>query len=160
MWNWAQLKRFIVQLKLTWFTDNIGSFIYWGQKSHTKVKGHLRSSSWIAWKCKINHHLWMRVSRAYTFQFGVSAQTVVAAWFIASNHYDIRVCDLSPCGKGNSRLLGGLATKNQEVQYQPPYVRARWLSQQIPPLKFLTVELMWLSKLSYWIVQPCLAKKL
>ena len=48
------------------------------------------------------------------------------------------MCDLSPCGKGNSRLLGRLSSeKIQRYNNSPPYVTARWLPQQIPPLNFL-----------------------
>ena len=48
--------------------------------------------------------------------------------------------DLSPCRKGNScsmKLLGGLNyEKIQRYNNSPPYVMARWLPQQIPPLNF------------------------
>ena len=49
--------------------------------------------------------------------------------------------DLSPRKKGNTRLtkmLGRLSYKKiQRYNNLPPYMMARWLPQQIPPLNFL-----------------------
>ena len=52
--------------------------------------------------------------------------------------------DLSPCGKSNScltKLLGGLSYKQiRRYNKSPPYVMARWPSQQMPPLNFLGLK--------------------
>ena len=58
-------------------------------------------------------------------------------------HRTITKCvrDLSSRGKGSScltKLFGGLSYKKiQRYNNSPPYVMARWLPQQIPPLNFL-----------------------
>ena len=73
--------------------------------------------------------------------------------FAAVNWRDLRkvlllrkTCrDLSPCRKGNSRLmklLGGLSyEKIRRYNNSPPYVTARWPPQQIPPFNFLDQDL-------------------
>ena len=77
--------------------------------------------------------------RLWRYHSARSAHIIVSTWFTAWE--PICVCDLSPRGKGNSRLTKLFCRlsceKIRRYNNSPPYVTARWPPQQIPPLNFL-----------------------
>ena len=50
---WLYLPRALMDFNQSWIRCNLGTLICWcSQRSHIKVKGHLRSSCKIGWKCE------------------------------------------------------------------------------------------------------------
>ena len=79
-----------------------------------------------------------------TFGFGaiISARFAQLIVDVCLKHNDLNAySDVSPPEKGNIRLTKSLGRLSYEKIWRynnsPPYVMARWLAQQIPPLNFL-----------------------
>ena len=50
---WLYLPHALMDFNQSWVICNMGTLTcWWGQRSHIKVKGHLRSSCKIGWKCE------------------------------------------------------------------------------------------------------------
>ena len=87
--------------------------------------------------CIIDYHIKWELTKEVWKGNQISYETAVILKVTYGGKLLLCVHDLSPRGKGNSCLLGGLSyEKIRRYNNSPPYVTARWQQQQNSPHKF------------------------